>query len=62
MLEEPALARSGVPDYDQTGCGCMEGAASGFTESYQHSVFLSVDNEITLLIATATDKWIFKRH
>ena len=62
VLKEPALARSGVPDYDQTGCGCVEGAASGFTEPYDHTVFLSVDNEITLLIPAATGKWIFEGH
>ena len=61
VLEEPALARSGVPDYDQTSCGCVEGA-SGFTESYDHTVFLSVDNEITLLVTAAADEWIFERN
>jgi hypothetical protein len=61
VLEEPALAGSGVPDYDQTGCGCVKGAASGVTESNDHTVFLSVDDEVALLITAATDKWIFER-
>jgi hypothetical protein len=60
VLEESAFAGSGVPDYDQTGRGGVEGPASGFTESYDHTVFLSVDNEITLLVTAATDKWIFE--
>jgi hypothetical protein len=40
----------------------VEGATPGFTDPDGRTIFLSVNNEIALLITTATGKWIFEGH